>query len=242
MGKTKIEWSEVTWNPVTGCDAVSPGCDNCYAESMAKRLKAMGSYNYRNGFKVTLHPHMLDKPKSWQKSRLVFVNSMSDMFHPKVTFDFVSQVFDTMRNTPKHTYQILTKRPKTMAFYVDRELGGNVPENVWLGTSVESHDYKARIDALREIPGPVRFLSLEPLIGDLGKLDLGNIDWVIVGGESGPGCRPMLEEWVMNIKSQCDDSGVPFFFKQWGGVRKKETGRELLGQTWDDMPESVLGR
>ena len=236
MSKSKIEWTEATWNPVTGCDEISPGCDNCYAARMTVRLKAMGVQNYRNGFEPTMHEHMLDRPLRWRKPQHVFVNSMSDLFHPEVSFDFIARVFDVMRRAGQHRFQVLTKRPKTMAHYVRKHAGSDVPDNVWLGTSVESPDYLWRIDELRNVPAKVRFLSLEPLIQDLGEFNLDGIQWVIVGGESGPGSRPMEEDWVLNIKQQCDDADVPFFFKQWGGVQKSRTGRELLGQTWDAMP------
>ena len=236
MSKSKIEWTETTWNPVTGCDEISPGCDNCYAARMTVRLQAMGVRNYRNGFKITTHEHMLDRPLRWRKPQHVFVNSMSDLFHPGVSFEFISRVFDVMRRAAQHRFQVLTKRPKTMAHYVSSHATGIVPDNVWMGTSVESPDYLWRIDALRRVPAKVRFLSLEPLLEDLGKFDLKGIHWVIVGGESGPGARPMEEDWVLNIKQRCDDADVLFFFKQWGGVHKSRTGRELLGRTWDAMP------
>lgn len=236
MSKSKIEWTQSTWNPVTGCDEISPGCDNCYAERMTVRLQAMGVKNYRNGFNVTMHEHMLDRPLRWRKPQHIFVNSMSDLFHPEVSFDFIIRVFEVMRQAQQHRFQVLTKRPKTMAHFANRITVGQLPENVWMGTSVESPDYLWRIDALRDVPAKTRFLSLEPLLDDLGEFDLDGIHWVIVGGESGPGSRPMHEEWVLNIKQQCDDADVPFFFKQWGGVQKSRTGRELLGQTWDAFP------
>ena len=238
MSKSKIEWTEATWNPVTGCDEISPGCDNCYAARMSVRLKAMGVQNYRSGFKPTMHEHMLDRPLRWRKPQHVFVNSMSDLFHPDVSFDFIQRVFDVMRRAGRHRFQVLTKRPKTMAHYVSNYATDEIPDNVWMGTSVESAEYLWRIDALRAIPAKVRFLSLEPLLGDLGDINLDGIHWVIVGGESGPGARPMREDWVLEIMEQCDRAGVPFFFKQWGGVQKSKTGRELLGQTWDAMPVS----
>jgi protein gp37 len=236
MSRSKIEWTEATWNPVTGCDEISPGCDHCYAARMALRLQAMGVSNYRDGFNVTMHKHMLERPLRWRKPQRVFVNSMSDLFHPEVKFEFISQVFEVMQRARQHRFQVLTKRPKTMAYYFNNVATEKVPDNVWLGTSIESQDYLWRIDALREAPAKVRFLSLEPLLDSLGEFDLAGISWVIVGGESGPGARPMDEKWVLNIKRQCDDADVPFFFKQWGGVQKSRTGRELLGQTWDAMP------
>ena len=185
-----------------------------------------------------MHERMLDRPLRWRKPQHVFVNSMSDLFHPEVTFDFIWRVFDVMRRASQHRFQVLTKRPKTMAHYVSNYAIDDVPDNVWMGTSVESPEYLWRIDALREVPAKIRFLSLEPLLGDLGDINLKGIHWVIVGGESGPGARPMREDWVLNILEQCDRADVPFFFKQWGGVQKSRTGRELLGQTWDAMPVS----
>ena len=238
MSKSKIEWTETTWNPVTGCDEISPGCDNCYAARMSVRLNAMGVKNYRNGFDPTMHEHMLDRPLRWRKPQHVFVNSMSDLFHPQVSFDFIWRVFDVMRRAGQHRFQVLTKRPKTMAHYVSSFAEDEVPDNVWMGTSVESADYLWRIDALRDVPAKIRFLSLEPLLDDLGDFDLSGIHWVIVGGESGPGARTMHKDWVVNIKNQCDEADVPFFFKQWGGVQKSRTGQQLLGQTWDAMPVS----
>ncbi len=237
MSKSKIEWTESTWNPVTGCDEISPGCDNCYAARMSVRLRAMGVRNYRNGFNVAVHDHMLDRPLKWRKPQRVFVNSMSDLFHPEVPFEFVSRVFDVMERASQHRFQVLTKRPKTMSHYIRQHANGIVPANVWLGTSVETSDYLWRVDALREIASAVRFLSLEPLLEDLGELNLDGVHWVIVGGESGPGARPMQEEWALNIKDQCYKQEVAFFFKQWGGVRKSRTGRLLQGRTWDQMPE-----
>ena len=226
------------FHPWIGCARVSAGCDNCYASRMSVRLKAMGVKNYRNGFDPAMHEHMLDRPLRWRKPQHVFVNSMSDLFHPEVSFDFIWRVFDVMRRAGQHRFQVLTKRPKTMAHYVSNFADDDVPNNVWMGTSVESADYLWRIDALREVPAQIRFLSLEPLLDDLGDIDLDGIHWVIVGGESGPGARPMHQDWVVNIKSQCDEADVPFFFKQWGGVQKSRTGRQLLGQTWDAMPVS----
>ncbi len=196
----------------------------------------MGARNYRNGFEVTVHDHMLERPLRWRKPQHIFVNSMSDLFHPKVPFEFISRTFDVMRRAEQHRFQVLTKRPKTMAHYVRKYANCDVPSNVWLGTSVEGPDYLWRVDELRKVPVAVRFLSLEPLLEDLGDLNLNGVHWVIVGGESGPGARPMEEEWVLNIKRQCNEAKVPFFFKQWGGVQKSRTGRLLQGQTWDQMP------
>lgn len=242
-GRTGIEWTEVTWNPVTGCDRVSPGCDNCYALTLSKRLKAMGSPRYQNdgdprtsgpGFGVTCHEDLIDLPRSWRKPRLVFVNSMSDLFHPEVPDDFIAQVFDTMKACEQHTFQILTKRPQRLATIAEQLPW---PANIWMGVSVENASYRFRIDHLRRVPAKVRFLSIEPLIGEVGDLDLAGIHWVIVGGESGPRARPVEEEWVTDIRDQCVDAGVAFFFKQWGGRTPKAGGRELEGALWDEMPE-----
>jgi len=230
---SKIEWTECTWNPVTGCTKISSGCQNCYAERMSKRLKAMGQSNYRNGFDVTLHPHALKIPLSWQQPRTIFVNSMSDLFHKDVPDDFVLDIFSTMRQAQQHQFQILTKRDERLA-ELSSELSWQ--ENIWMGVTVEAADYKYRIDYLRYTGANIKFLSLEPLLGDLGELNLDEIDWVIVGGESGPGARPIEIGWVNNIKEQCFAQNVPFFFKQWGGINKKKAGRLLDGETWDEMP------
>ena len=234
MATSKIEWTEITWNPVTGCSKVSEGCLHCYAERMAKRLHAMGQPNYINCFKVTCHDHMLEKPLGWKSSRRIFVNSMSDLFHKRVSDDFVEKVFSVMARAHWHRFQVLTKRAERL-----RDLSSTLdwPENVWMGVTVENADCVSRIDCLRAIGAKVKFLSLEPLLGPLPDMDLTGIDWVIVGGESGPGARPMEEEWVLPIKEQCESAGVAFFFKQWGGTNKKKAGRELQGQTWDQMPE-----
>lgn len=244
-GSTSIEWTEVTWNPVTGCDRVSPGCDNCYALSLAKRLQAMGSPRYQNdgdprtsgpGFGVTCHEDLVELPLHWRKPRLVFVNSMSDLFHPKVPDDFITRVFDTMKAADQHTFQILTKRPQRLARMAEQLPW---PSNVWMGVSVENARYRFRIDHLRTVPSKVRFLSVEPLIADVGKLDLSGIHWVIVGGESGHNARPIREEWVTSIRDQCVHAGVAFFFKQWGGRTPKTGGRELDGEFWDELPEGL---
>jgi protein gp37 len=237
MAKSSIEWTESTWNPLTGCNKISPGCKNCYAERMAGRLKLMGQQNYRNGFDLTLQPHMLDRPLGWKKPQTVFVNSMSDLFHKDVPLDYVQRVFETMRKAHWHRFQVLTKRGERL-----EELAPAIdwPDNVWMGVSVETLRYTPRIDNLRITSAKVKFLSLEPLLGPLPGLDLSGIHWVIVGGESGPGARPMEEDWVRNILEQCQDAGVPFFFKQWGGVNKKAAGRELDGRTWDEMPNSLI--
>ena len=228
-----IEWTESTWNPITGCTKVSPGCEHCYAERMAYRLKAMGQPNYRNGFQLTVHPHMLDRPLGWKKPQMVFVNSMSDLFHQDVPLDFVQQVFAVMREAHWHTFQVLTKRAERLAA-LDADL--DWPANVWMGVSVETRDYTGRIDYLRQTRADVKFLSLEPLLGPLPDLDLHEIDWVIVGGESGPGARPMDRAWVTDIRDQCLTADIPFFFKQWGGTRKKKAGRKLEGRFWNQMP------
>jgi protein gp37 len=230
---SSIEWTEMTWNPVTGCRKVSQGCKHCYAERMAKRLHAMGTDRYRNGFAPTLHEDLIDLPRRWKKPRVIFVNSMSDLFQEEVPDDFIRRVFDTMLDCPQHTFQILTKRGGRL-----RELGPSLkwPKNVWMGVSVENDQVIDRIRDLASVPARVRFLSCEPLIGPLKRLPLRNIHWVIVGGESGPGARLMNPEWVESIHQQCARVGVAFFFKQWGGVRKDMTGRQLHGRTYDEMP------
>ena len=228
-----IEWTDATWNPVTGCSKISPGCKHCYAERMAKRLKAMGQKNYANGFELTLQPHMLQLPLKWRQPSQVFVNSMSDLFHDDVPVGFIKKVFDVMRRAHWHQYQVLTKRSERL-----RELAPQLrwAPQIWMGVSVENEDYLSRIDDLRQTGAVVKFLSLEPLLGPLPRLNLRGIDWVIVGGESGPGARPMHPEWVREIRDCCLRADVPFFFKQWGGPVKSRTGRLLDGRTWDDMP------
>ncbi len=239
---SSIEWTEVTWNPVTGCDRVAAGCDNCYALALAKRLKAMGVDKYQNdgdprtsgpGFDVTIHPSALDQPRKWRAPKVVFVNSMSDLFHARVPLSFVQDVFTVMAETPRHTYQVLTKRASRLARVADQL---DWPSNVWMGVSVESFDAVDRIDHLRSVPAATRFLSCEPLLSALPNMNLDGVDWVIVGGESGPRARPMQPEWATDIRDQCDASGVDFFFKQWGGRTPKANGRQLEGQTWDQMP------
>jgi len=210
---SKIEWTNETWNPVTGCDHVSPGCDNCYAERMAHRLHAMGVAKYDNGFNVTLHPDTLDHPLKWKTPRLIFVNSMSDLFHPDVPLSFVRKVFDTIGRARQHQFQLLTKRSKRLARLSDKL---DWPDNLWMGVTVELRDYLYRVNDLRSTPAAVKWLSLEPLLGDLGDVNLTDIDWVVVGGESGPGARPMKREWATSLRNQCQNQGVPFFFKQWG--------------------------
>ena len=235
--KSSIEWTESTWNPLTGCNKISPGCKHCYAERMAKRLHAMGQLNYANGFKLTLHPQSLEIPLSWKKPQMIFVNSMSDLFHKDVPVDFIQQVFDVMRRADWHTFQVLTKRAERL-LEIDPQI--DWPSNVWMGVSVENQDYKYRIDLLRQTHAKIKFLSLEPLLGPLPRLNLKGINWVIVGGESGPGARPILEEWVIDIRDQCKAKRVPFFFKQWGGVQKKRAGRLLQGEIYNQMPEQTL--
>jgi protein gp37 len=243
--RSTIEWTEATWNPVTGCDRVSPGCDHCYALTLAARLKAMGSPKYQQdgdprtsgpGFGVTLHPDELAVPRRWRRPRRVFVNSMSDLFHPKVPIEFIAEVFAVMAETQQHTYQVLTKRPKR-ARSVLRDLNSPPLVNVWVGVSVEDEERTDRVAVLREVPAAIRFLSCEPLLGPLSSLDLTGVGWVIVGGESGPEARPMREAWVTEIRDDCLDAGIPFFFKQWGGRTPKAGGRRLAGRTWDEMPQ-----
>ena len=232
-----IEWTDATWNPVTGCTKISPGCKHCYAERLANRLQAMGQSNYLNGFKVTLQPQMLEMPLHWKSPKRIFVNSMSDLFHANVPFDYIQRVFDIMRRADWHQYQVLTKRSDRLLEFSTKL---NWDEQIWMGVSVESKQYVHRIDDLRKTEAAVKFLSLEPLLGPLPKLNLRGIDWVIVGGESGPGARPMNPEWAIELRDQCLRANVPFFFKQWGGIQKKKTGRSLEGRTWDEMPAEPL--
>ena len=233
---SKIEWTETTWNPVTGCTKISYGCKHCYAERMSKRLQAMGMEKYRRGFEVVVHESVLQEPLKWKNPSLVFVNSMSDLFHKAVPIDFVQSVFEVMNQASQHTFQVLTKRPGRVK-QIDARL--DWAPNIWLGTSIESEKWLHRLERLKSTGARTKFLSLEPLLGPLPDLDLAGIDWVIVGGESGPGARPMDAEWVREIRDNCVDSEVPFFFKQWGGVFKKRTGRTLDGRTWDEMPQPV---
>lgn len=234
MTRSKIEWTESTWNPVTGCTKISSGCLNCYAERMAKRLQAMGQENYKNGFKLTCHDHVLEQPLQWKRPRVIFVNSMSDLFHEDVELEFIQRIFDVMYRANWHTFQVLTKRADRLS-----ELAPllNWPDNVWMGVTVENADCEFRIDCLRDVPSAVRFLSMEPLLSAVENMNLENIDWVIVGGESGPGSRPIEKKWVLNILKQCRKVDVPFFFKQWGGVNKKKNGRLLDGRFYDEMPK-----
>ena len=231
-----IEWTNSTWNPVTGCSKISAGCKFCYAERMAKRLKAMGQHNYRNGFRVTLQPQALELPLSWKKPQVIFVNSMSDLFHKDVPLAYIRKVFDVMRRAHWHQFQVLTKRSDRLLSLSPKL---DWAPNIWQGVSVEDQRVVHRIDDLRQTGAAIKFLSLEPLIGPLRDLRLDGIDWVIAGGESGPGARPMDPAWVTDIRDQCVRAGVPFFFKQWGGVQKKRTGRLLDGRTWDEMPRAV---
>jgi len=230
---SRIEWTETTWNPVTGCTKISHGCKHCYAERLAKRLQAMGMAKYSEGFQATTHPASLQEPFKWKHSTVVFVNSMSDLFHKVIPSEFILQVFEVMNQTPQHTYQVLTKRPSRVHQLNDKLTW---TPNIWLGTSIESERWMPRIDWLKATSAKTKFLSLEPLLGPLPSLDLSGIDWAIVGGESGPGARPMEADWVRDIRDRCVDSQVPFFFKQWGGVFKKRTGRVLDDRTWDQMP------
>ncbi len=240
MGQlSKIEWTGSTWNPITGCTKISPGCMHCYAERMARRLEAMGQPNYANGFKLTTHEHALGLPLAWKKPQTIFVNSMSDLFHKDVPLSFIKKVFDIMNHAHWHTFQVLTKRADRLL-----ELSAKLPwaANIWMGVTVENRDYVHRIDCLRETGAYIKFLSVEPLLSAIPNMNLDGIDWVIVGGESGPGARPVDPTWVVDIRDQCRRVCVPFFFKQWGGVRKKKAGRELEGRTWDEMPATALER
>lgn len=230
---SSIEWTEATWNPVTGCNKVSPGCKFCYAERMSDRLQKMGNPKYVNGFELTIQEKALDIPLKWKKPQTIFVNSMSDLFHTGVDEPYIQAVFDVMRRAFWHRFQVLTKRSERLAGVSPRI---DWPPNVWMGVSVEREDYTYRIDHLRQTGARIKFLSLEPLLGPLPNLDLSGIDWTIVGGESGPGSRPIKEEWVIDIRNQCSRDDVPFFFKQWGGTNKKRSGRILQGKTWDGMP------
>jgi protein gp37 len=230
---TEIEWTDATWNPVTGCTKISPGCQNCYAERMAMRLKAMRQHRYRNGFAVTLHPDLLTQPLRWIKPRMIFVNSMSDLFHKNIPSKFIETVFEVMAKAHWHVFQILTKRAERLECLSSKIVW---PNNVWIGVTIENQDCIRRIRYLKKVPAAVRFVSLEPLLGHIYQLPLDKIDWVIVGGESGPRARPLKPEWVRNIRDQCLDEGVPFFFKQWGGFKKSRNGRQLDGRIWDQLP------
>lgn len=233
--KSSIEWTESTWNPLTGCTKISPGCEHCYAERMALRLQAMGQPNYVNGFKLTMHEQSLGLPLQWKKPQTIFVNSMSDLFHKEVPLEFILRTFDVMRRAHWHRFQILTKRADRLL-----ELDSLLPwaAHIWMGVSVENSAYTFRTDCLRQTGAKIKFLSFEPLLGPVHDVNLDGIDWVIVGGESGPRARPMDPLWVVDIRNQCQNAEVPLFFKQWGGTNKKKEGRELEGRTWDEMPAS----
>jgi len=235
MAKSHIEWTESTWNPVTGCTKVSEGCRHCYAESFARRLKGMGVEKYRNGFRLTCHPDALPEPFRWKKSRVVFVNSMSDLFHKDIPLDYIQKVFSVMKQNPHHVFQVLTKRADVLRYY-DSEGWLTWPHNVWMGVSVENARNMGRIDLLRKTRAKVKFLSCEPLLGPLSSMKLDCIDWVIVGGESGRKARTIDPEWVQEIREQCLTANVPFFFKQWGGTNKKKSGRMLDGRVWNQTP------
>jgi protein gp37 len=237
MATSQIEWTDATWNPTTGCNKVSPGCKFCYAERFSERLQNMGVEKYANGFQLTLHPEVLEDPLKWRKPQLIFVNSMSDLFHEQIPLPFQQQVFDTMRRAHWHRFQVLTKRAERL-LELDNHLAW--APNVWMGVSVENQQYAYRIDLLRQASAQVKFLSLEPLLGPLPDLDLREIDWVIVGGESGFKPRPIKAEWVRDIRDQCLSADIPFFFKQWGGRNKKKAGRELDGRTWNALPREQL--
>jgi protein gp37 len=234
--QSRIEWTESTWNPLTGCTKISPGCKYCYAERMAKRLQAMGQQNYVNGFKLSIHPQALEKPLEWKTPQVIFVNSMSDLFHKDAPLSFIQRVFDVMKRAHWHQFQVLTKRSERLM-----ELSPHLEwaDNIWMGVSVENADYTFRIDHLKKTGAKIKFLSVEPLLGPITKINLKGMNWVIVGGESGPGARPLEGEWVVGIRDQCLKARVPFFFKQWGGVQKKKAGRLLDGRTWDQMPVNI---
>lgn len=238
MATTKIEWTESTWNPITGCTKLSAGCKFCYAEVMARRLKAMGQPKYTNGFKLTLHPETLTEPYTWKKPRMIFVNSMSDLFHVDVPVDYIQKIFKAIKDNPQHVFQILTKRADILRYY-DSEGWLDWPHNLWMGVTVEDSTVTSRIDNLRKTGARVKFLSCEPLLTALPDMKLEGIDWVIVGGESGRTPRPINEEWILDIKEQCAKAGTAFYFKQWGGTNKKEAGRLLQGKRYDQMPEMV---
>ena len=236
---SSIEWTEATWNPATGCTEVSPGCKNCYARTLSKRLKAMGQRKYANGFEYTEHESDIGLPLKWKKPRKIFVNSMSDMFHEKSAFEFVMQCFLTMLRAPRHTYQVLTKRPRRMAEFSElfyRYFRREIPPHIWMGTSVESADFAHRIDDLRKVKCRTRFISFEPLLGSVGPVDLSGIDWAIIGGESGRHYRPVNEKHIRTLITECRMQSVPVFFKQWGGVTPKAGGRTIDGRTYDDYP------
>lgn len=236
MTKTAIEWTDMTWNPVTGCTKISRGCDNCYAERFSERFRGVDKHPFENGFDLTLRPDRIEKPLSWKKTRMIFVNSMSDLFHKDVPLNFIDKVFDTMEKADWHTFQVLTKRSTLMRNYLAKRYNKRGPKHIWCGTSVEDKQAASRIEHIRQSPAGTKFLSIEPLIGSVGEIDLTGIDWVIVGGESGPRAREMKAEWVRHLRDQCEEQKVAFFFKQWGGYRPKSGGRELDGREWNGMP------
>ena len=237
---SSIEWTDATWNPVTGCTKISRGCDNCYAERFSERFRGVVGHPFENGFDLTLRPNRLEQPLSWRRPRMIFVNSMSDLFHKEVPREFIDRVFDTMEQADWHVFQLLTKRSSLMRRYLKgRYPNGVCPRHIWCGVSVEDRQARSRIDHLREAPAGARFLSIEPLLGPVGELNLAGIDWVIVGGESGPRARPMDPEWARSVRDQCVEQGVRFFFKQWGGLRPKDGGRELDGREWNGFPTEL---
>ncbi len=236
MSKSKIEWTESTWNPVSGCNKISRGCDNCYAERMAKRLQAMGTRGYENGFEVTLQKHNLEKPLMMKKPQMIFVNSMSDIFHKDIPDEYIIQIFEVMNRAHWHTFQVLTKRPERLVNIADKL---KWTDNIWMGVTVEANDYVDRVDYLRDIDAKIKFLSVEPLIDSVDRLNYDGIDWVIVGGESGYGAREMKAEWAIEARDRCQDEDILFFFKQWGGVNKKKNGRVLEGKIYDEIPEAI---
>ncbi len=234
---TAIEWTDATWNPVAGCTKVGPGCDNCYAERFAERWRGVAGHPYEHGFDLRLWPHRLEQPLAWRKQRLIFVNSMSDLFHKDIPRDYIDSVFETMERADKHIFQVLTKRSSLMRDYVNRRYGDNgAPGHIWLGVSIEDRAHRSRLKHLQATNVPTRFISFEPLLGAIGKVDLEGIAWAIVGGESGPRARPMKEEWAIELRDACGEQGVAFFFKQWGGARPKSGGRELEGVEWNGFP------
>jgi len=235
-----IEWTDATWNPVTGCTKITAGCDNCYAERFSERFRGVPGHPFENGFDLTLRPERLEQPLQWRRPRMIFVNSMSDLFHKEVPRAFVDRVFDTMERADWHVFQVLTKRSSLMRDYLRRRYADrSPPAHIWLGVSVEAAAAKSRIEHLRQAPAAVRFLSIEPLIASVGTMDLTDIHWVIAGGESGPGARPMHIDWAREVRNECERQRVAFFFKQWGGLRPKSGGRELDGREWNDMPSTV---
>lgn len=236
---SKIEWTESSWNPVTGCDKISEGCKNCYAERMSRRLKAIGSPNYCNGFKLTLHPEFLELPLKWKKPRMIFVNSMSDLFHKDVPSQYILDVFNVMNRANNHIFQVLTKRSDRLL-----ELSPYLPwsRNIWMGVTIENNDYLFRLEHLKKADSAVKFLSFEPLLGSIEETDFTGIDWIIAGGESGPSSRPLNPQWIRDIRNYCIDQNIPFFFKQWGGFNKKKNGRVLDGKIWDEMPKQSFSK